>query len=85
MACRTFNQYFEIQNHGRGTRNDGFKLKIPQTKLDYAKNGFFSTGVMTYNDLSLVIRKIDDFNFFIVFLTTLIYLNKVPIHFRFDL
>ena len=26
MACRTFNQYFEIQNHGRGTRNNGFKL-----------------------------------------------------------
>ena len=50
-----------LQNHGRRTRNDGFKLKIPQTKLKYAQSGFFSMGVTVYNELPLQ-RKIENFN-----------------------
>ena len=44
-TCKNFNKYFVLQNHGRGTRNDAFKLKIPLTKLKYAQSGFFSMGV----------------------------------------
>lgn len=63
-TCGTFNQYFVLQNHGRGTRNDGFKLKIPQTKLKYSRSGFFSMGVSVYNKLPLEIRKIENFKLF---------------------
>ena len=55
---------FKVQSHGRGTRNDGYKLQIPFTKLKYAKSGFFSMGVTLYNELTLNIRKIENFNLF---------------------
>ena len=58
-TCKNFKKYFVLQNHGRGTRNDGFKLKIPLTKLRYTQSGFFSTGVTVYNELPLQIRKIE--------------------------
>ena len=63
-TCTNFIDYFKVQSHGGGTRNDGYKLQIPFTKLKYAKSGFFSMGVTLYNELPLNICKIENFNLF---------------------
>ena len=63
-TCTSFRDYFKVQSHGRGTRNDGYRLEIPFIKLKYAKSGFYSMGVTLYNELPLNIRKIESFNLF---------------------
>ena len=63
-TCTSFRDYFKVQSHGRGTRNDGYRLQIPFIKLKYAKSGFYSMGVTLYNELPLNIRKIESFNLF---------------------
>jgi len=40
QTCENFNDYFTKQLHDRVTRNNGFSLKVPKTKLKYAQCGF---------------------------------------------
>ena len=60
-TCENFKNYFKMNLHGRVTRNNGHSLKIPNTKLKYAKCSFFPMGVTLYNDLPLDIRRVEDF------------------------
>jgi hypothetical protein len=62
--CVNLRDYFVIQSHNRVTRNNGCSLQIPKMKLQYAKCGFFSVGVALYNDLSINIRKSNNFGIF---------------------
>ena len=55
FGCETFNSYFTLINHGKSTRNNRYCIKLP---------GFYFTGGNLYNDLPLVIRKLDDINTF---------------------
>ena len=48
-----FENFFDIRNHERTTRNHGFLLQIPKVKLQLAKSGFRSMGVKIYNDLPI--------------------------------
>ena len=61
---KNFKDYFNIVSHDRETRNNGYSLQIPNTKLKYPKCGFFSLGATLCNALPIQIRKIDDFNIF---------------------
>lgn len=63
-VCENFNGYFNMISHDRGTRNNGCMLKIPSTKLQYAKTGFFCMGAKHYNELPIEIRKTENFNDF---------------------
>ena len=43
------------------TGNNGYFLKVPKVKLDFAKHGFYFWGVKLFNSLPIRIRQIEDF------------------------
>ena len=55
--CENFKDYFKIQSHDRVTGNSNYLLQIPKTKLEFAKNEFFSMGVTLYNKLPTKTQK----------------------------
>ena len=62
--CDNFKNYFEIKYHQRDTRNNGLLIKIPKTKLQYAKHGFFSSGATLDNTLPIEIHSKENFSSF---------------------
>ena len=56
-----FNNYFEVMNHERNTRNNNFILRLPTVKLECAKQGFYFGGAKLFNSLPLELRLEHDF------------------------
>ena len=63
-TCDNFINYFEKVNHGKSTRNCSHLLKLQKFKLEYSRGAFYYMGAKLYNDLSLTIRKTENFNEF---------------------
>ena len=61
-TCSNFKEYFEKLNYKQLTRNNGYLLKLPKIRLEYARGSFYYMGAKLYNDLPLEIHKIDNFN-----------------------
>ena len=55
--CFDFINYFVKQDHAKNTRNNKYMLKLPQVKLELAKNSFYFMGARIYNELPLHLRK----------------------------
>ena len=58
--CEAFDEYFQIQQHSMGTRNNGHAIKLPRVKLEVARQSFYFAGGKLYNSLPIFIRQIDD-------------------------
>ena len=52
-----FKSYFELIRHQRSTRNNGFIIRIPNMKLEYARKSVKYSCCKIFNDLPLQIRK----------------------------
>ena len=64
LLCDNFTGYFQLNCHGKATRNGNSFLKIPKVKLEYARSGFFSMGVKHFNALPIEMRQIESFGDF---------------------
>jgi len=62
--CDVFNDYFQINNHGRTTRNECLLVTLPKTKLEFARRSFYFYGAKIYNSLPVSIRRENDFSCF---------------------
>ena len=51
-----FNNYFKLFKHKYKTRNNSKSIKLPPTKLELAKQGFYFSGGVLYNSLPIEIR-----------------------------
>ena len=49
--------YFEIHNHGKKSRNDGLVFKVPKIKLEIARSSYYFGGIKIFNNLPLEDRK----------------------------
>ena len=47
--CVNFHEYFEINKHGRNTRNSGILIKLPKVKFEFGKCAFRFAAAKTYN------------------------------------
>ena len=61
MVSDEFKNYFEIRTHSAATRNNGYLLQIPKVKLQFAKAGFFSMSVKSFNSLPIEIRQANSY------------------------
>lgn len=64
LMCDDFSNYFQFIKHTKRTRNNGYFLKIPRVKLEFARSGFFSMGVKNFNSLPIEIRQTESFRDF---------------------
>ena len=55
--CNNFQEYFEINEHNCGTRNNGIMLKCPEVKLEFAIQAFCFSAAKIYNELPMQGRK----------------------------
>ena len=62
--CQNFNDYFQINEHGRKTRNSGYLVKLPKVNLELGKQSFLYAGAELFNVLPLQIRKIESYSKF---------------------
>ena len=60
-TCSNFSNYFELTSHGKLTRNNGYIVKLPKLKLEYARGSFYYMGDKLYNELPREIRSTDNF------------------------
>ena len=60
-TCSNFNDYFQVVNHHKKTRNNELLLKVPRLKLEYAGGSFYHTGNALYNELQRDIRSTQNF------------------------
>ena len=56
----TFDNYFQIIEHKKNTRNNNYSVRLPRVKLELARQGFFFVGGSLYNSLPLELRQVDD-------------------------
>ena len=54
----TFEEYFALISHEKGTRNNNCLLRLPRVKLEIAKQIFYNGGAKLYNALPLDIRSV---------------------------
>jgi hypothetical protein len=59
-CCSNLEGYFELIDHSIKTRNNGFLLRIPKTRLEFGKKAFKFEGANLFNSLPLKIRKEND-------------------------
>ena len=62
--CVNFHEYFEINKHGRNTRNSGILMKLPKVKLEFGKCAFRFAAAKIYNKLPKEIRAEKDYKLF---------------------
>ena len=55
-TCKSFENYFEINTHKIGTRNNNKLIKLPFARLEFGKKAFKFQGAKIYNELPLTIR-----------------------------
>ena len=56
-CCSNFESYFQSIDHTINTRNNGFLLHLPKTRLEFGKKAFKFEGAKVFNSLPLAIRK----------------------------
>ena len=71
----TLNNYFEILSHTMETRGDNYLLRLPQVKLETARQGFYYGGAKLYNSLPLTLRMDTHLNKFKILLTDFKFLD----------
>ena len=59
-----FNNYFKLIEHKYETRNNSKSIKLPHVKLELAKQGFYFSGGVLYNNLPIEIRDTDGYGKF---------------------
>ena len=59
-CCSNLGGYFQLIDHVIQTRNNGFLLRLPKTRLEFGKKAFKFEGAKVYNSLPLYIRKEND-------------------------
>ena len=59
-CCSNLEGYFQLIDHVTQTRNNGFLLRLPKTRLEFGKKAFKFEGAKVYNSLPLYIRKEND-------------------------
>ena len=52
-SCESFQNYFQINKHSKGTRNSNKLLKLPSVKLKFGKKSFRFQGAKIFNELPL--------------------------------
>ena len=63
-VCKNFKNYYTMNEHNINTKNQGFLVKVPKVKLEFAKSGFFFMGAKVFNTLPLEIRQTPDLGTF---------------------
>ena len=63
-TCKSFANYFVINNHTANTRNRNQLLILPKVRLEYGKQAFKFMGAKTYNELPLEIRSCESLSTF---------------------
>ena len=51
------NEFYELKVSKINTRNNGYMVKLPKTKLEYGRLSLKFMGAKSFNDLPLEIRK----------------------------
>ena len=59
-VCTPFKNYFTLNKHLAGTRNQGLLLKLPRVKLEFSKRSFFYSGARLFNALPKQKREISE-------------------------
>ena len=59
-CCSNLEGYFQLIDHVTQTRNNGFLLRLPKTRLEFGKKAFKFEGAKVYNSLPLYIKKEND-------------------------
>ena len=54
----TFEEYFSLISHEKGTRNNNFLLRLPHVMLEIAKQSFYYGGAKLYKALPLDLRSV---------------------------
>ena len=55
--CPPLNDLYELKVSKINTRNNGYMVKLPKTKLEYGRLSLKFMGAKIFNDLPLEIRK----------------------------
>ena len=55
--CDAFNEYFEVSDHSKATRNNKSLLILPRVRLEFERKSFYFFGAKIYNELPLDIRR----------------------------
>ena len=55
--CSSMKEYFQVNKHSLGTRNQNCILKLPKLRLELGRQTFAYSGAKLYNDLPTNIRK----------------------------
>ena len=63
-TCSNFTGYFEHLQHQKSTRQNGFSIKLPRVRLEYARNSYYYYGAKVYNEIPLNIRQADSYGKF---------------------
>ena len=56
-SCSNFNGYFKVKRHLKATRNNGYLVELPKTRLELGKRSFKYSGAKIFNELPLDLRK----------------------------
>ena len=70
QVCKPFKNYFTLNKHSAGTRNQGLLLIVPLVRLESMKRSFFYSGASMFDELPKETRKISgtkDFKKFLSF------------------
>ena len=51
-VCTPFKNYFTLNKHSGGTRNQGLFLILPKARLEFMKHSFFYSGARMFNELT---------------------------------
>ena len=62
--CVNSHEYFEINKHGRNTRNSGILMNLPKVKLEFGKCAFRFAAAKIYDELPKRIRAEKDYKLF---------------------
>ena len=54
------NQYFELSNHGKNTRNNEKMIRLPRIRTEYARKAFYYIGAKLFNSLPLKARSLQN-------------------------
>jgi hypothetical protein len=53
----TLDNYFQMVNHEKETRNNSISIKLPRIKLELAKQSFYFGGAKLFNSLPATTRR----------------------------
>ena len=69
QVCTPFKNYFTLNKHSAGTRNQALFLVLPKVRLEFMKRSFFYSGARMFHELPKEIREISETKGFKKFLS----------------